>query len=95
VVKIPISRYHLLDSSHAAFFFEEEGKIRRISPNVLRAQELLGHAIDHIADDLVNEGYIFSKDHPRASAIQILLSLSRLIHLECPESREQGEPAEP
>ena len=50
-----------------------------------RAQEIIGHAIDYIAEELAGEGYSFGNEDGRASAIQILLSRSRLVHLECPE----------
>lgn len=41
----------------------EEGKRRRINAEVLHVQQLLGHAIDHIADDLVDTSAGEKIDH--------------------------------
>jgi hypothetical protein len=56
---------------------------RRLSPESGRALEILGHAIEYLADeyanDLVNKGPLGSAD-PRVAAIQILKGRNRAIY---------------
>jgi hypothetical protein len=59
---------------------------RRISPEAGHALEILGHAIEYLADEYVEHG----DDHLSGSdaqiqAIQLLMSMNRAIYLECPE----------
>jgi hypothetical protein len=57
---------------------------RRISPEAGRALEKLGHAIEYLADEVVNEVRVLSGADPRIRAIQILMALNRQIFFECP-----------
>jgi hypothetical protein len=57
---------------------------RRISPRAGRALEILGHAIDYLADDYVQTGKTFSANDPQVKAIQLLMALNREVYLECP-----------
>jgi hypothetical protein len=56
---------------------------RRLSPEGGRALEILGHAIEYLADeyanDLADKGPLGSAD-PRVAAIQILKALNRAIY---------------
>jgi hypothetical protein len=56
---------------------------RRLSPEGGRALEILGHAIEYLADeyanDLADKGPLGSAD-PRVAAIQILKGLNRTIY---------------
>jgi hypothetical protein len=56
---------------------------RRLSPEAGRALEILGHAIEYLADeyaaDLTDKGPLGSAD-PRVAAIQILKGLNRAIY---------------
>ena len=56
---------------------------RRLSPEGGRALEILGHAIEYLADeyanDLADKGPLGSAD-PRVAAIQILKGLNRAIY---------------
>jgi hypothetical protein len=56
---------------------------RRLSPEGGRALEILGHAIEYLADeyanDLADKGRLGSTD-PRVAAIQILKELNRAIY---------------
>ena len=65
---------------------------RRLSPEGGRALEILGHAIEYLADeyanDLADKGPLGSAD-PRVAAIQILKGLNRAIYY----SGTQVEPA--
>lgn len=63
------------------------GKIRRrhISPQSGHALEILGHAIDYLADEYVEAGGTFCWRDPQMQAIQLLMSLNREIYFACPE----------
>jgi hypothetical protein len=65
---------------------------RRLSPEGGRALEILGHAIEYLADeyanDLADKGPLGSAD-PRVAAIQILKGLNRTIY----RSGTEVEPA--
>jgi hypothetical protein len=58
---------------------------RRIDPQAGRALEILGHAIEYLADEFVREGGSFSADNGRLQAVQLLMALNRQIYFECPE----------
>ena len=49
-----------------------------------RALEILGHAIEYLADEFVQEAAQLSSADPRVEAIQILMALNRKIYFECP-----------
>ncbi len=61
---------------------------RRLSPEGGRALEILGHAIEYLADeyanDLAEKGPLGSAD-PRVAAIQILKGLNRAIYYSATE----------
>jgi hypothetical protein len=57
---------------------------RRISPEAGRALEILGHAIEYLADEYVHSGRAFSARDPEVQAVQILMALNRQIYFECP-----------
>jgi len=48
-----------------------------------RALEILGHAIDYLTDEFVQEAGQVSAADPRVQAIQILMALNREIYFEC------------
>lgn len=58
---------------------------RRVSPEAGRALEILGHAIDYLADEYIHAGGSFRTHDPQIEAIQLLMSLNRQIYLACPE----------
>lgn len=58
---------------------------RRISPEAGRALEILGHAIEYLADEFVYAGGSFSAQDPQVEAVQLLMSLNRKVYFECPE----------
>ena len=64
---------------------------RRICPQAGRALEVLGHAIDYLADEYVQEGGLFSAHDPRLEAIQLLMARNREIYFACPEMPPFGE----
>ena len=64
---------------------------RRISPQAGRALEILGHAIEYLTDEYVQEGGLFSAHDPRLEAIQLLMARNRQVYFECPELPPFGE----
>jgi hypothetical protein len=58
---------------------------RRITPQAGRALEILGHAIEYLADEIVHEGLSLSADNGRVTAVQLLMLLNRRVYFECPE----------
>ena len=64
---------------------------RRIDPQSGRALEILGHAIEYLADEFVHEGGSLSACDPRVDAIQLLMALNRQIYFACPEAPTLGE----
>jgi hypothetical protein len=58
---------------------------RHISPRAGHALEVLGHAIEYLTDEFVQEGASPSANHPQILAIQMLMALNRQVYFECPE----------
>jgi hypothetical protein len=60
---------------------------RRTTPEAGFALEILGHAIEYLADEYVHEAglqsSIFSGD-PRVEAIQLLMAANRQVYYACP-----------
>lgn len=57
---------------------------RRISPEAGHALEILGHAIEYLADEFVYEGGSVHAGEPRLDAIQLLMALNRQVYFACP-----------
>lgn len=69
---------------------------RKMSPETGRAIEMLGHAIDYLADELAlecatGEVRVRSGAHPRVVAIEMLKARNREVYLSCPEAPSLGE----
>jgi len=58
---------------------------RSITPEAGRALEILGHAIEYLTDEFVNDGGSFSPTDNRIKAVQLLMALNRQVYFECPE----------
>lgn len=61
---------------------------RRVSPVSGRALEILGHAIEYLADEYVLKAArtgTLNPDDPRIDAMYILMSLNREVYYACPE----------
>ena len=59
---------------------------RRINPQAGHALEILGHAIEYLADEFVHEGGGSCGAHdPRVQAIQLLMARNRQVYFACPE----------
>jgi hypothetical protein len=59
---------------------------RRISPEAGRALEILGHAIEYLADEYAHRAASISSDDGKLDAVKILMSMNRQIYLACPEA---------
>ena len=58
---------------------------RRIDPQAGRALEKLGHAIEYLTDEYVNEeSATFSAKNEKVEAVQLLMALNRQVYFECP-----------
>ena len=64
---------------------------RRISPECGRALEILGHAIEYLADEHIFEGGQFRLSDPRVQAVLMLMERNREIFLACPEIPSLGD----
>ena len=58
---------------------------RRIDPQAGHALEILGHAIEYLADEFVHASGSFSADNGQLQAVQLLMALNRQVYFECPE----------
>jgi hypothetical protein len=58
-----------------------------------RALEILGHAIEYLTDEFVEEATQVSPSDPRVEAIQLLMALNREIYFECPIRPTLGDVA--
>jgi len=64
---------------------------RLIRPEAGRALEILGHAIEYLADEYAHRGGSFSAHDGEVEALQLLMGLNREIYLECPEAPSMSE----
>ncbi|MGA2349740.1 MAG: hypothetical protein ABSF70_04835 [Terracidiphilus sp.] len=64
---------------------------RHITPQAGRALEILGHAIEYLADEFIHEGREISANNEQLQAVQMLMALNRKVYFECPEVPTFGE----
>jgi hypothetical protein len=71
------------------------GRRRKIAPEAGRAIEMLGHAIEYLADefalDCMSREPAVAGVHPRVVAIEILKKCNRVVYAGCPEVPTLGE----
>jgi hypothetical protein len=63
---------------------------RRTTPEAGFALEILGHAIEYLADEYVHEMGLLPSVHssdPRVEAIQLLMAANRQVYFACPLAR--------
>jgi hypothetical protein len=53
--------------------------------------EILGHAIEYLADEWAHEGGPLSAGNDRVMAVQLLMGLNRQVYFECPEALTFGD----
>ncbi|MGD0733688.1 MAG: hypothetical protein ABR976_01025 [Terracidiphilus sp.] len=58
---------------------------RRITPRAGHALEILGHAIEYLADEIAHEGLSLPAGNGRLTAVHLLMTLNRQVYFECPE----------
>ncbi len=64
---------------------------RHINPEAGRALEILGHAIEYLADEYAHAGNSLSADDAQVQAIQILMAVNRQVYLTCPVVPSLGD----
>jgi hypothetical protein len=57
---------------------------RHIDPRSGRALEVLGHAIEYLTDEFVEEGAPVTANDPRVQAVQLLMAVNRQVYFDCP-----------
>jgi len=57
---------------------------RRIDPQAGRALEILGHAIEYLTDEFIEEGGPITAHHPLVQAVQLLMAVNRQVYFDCP-----------
>jgi hypothetical protein len=67
-----------------------------MTPAAGRAIEMLGHAIEYLADEFTLECMnakrpVAVSTHPQMKAIELLMARNREIYLNCPEAQTLGE----
>ena len=55
-----------------------------VSPQAGHALEILGHAIEYLADEYVHERGFLNADDERMETVQLLVKLNRQVYSECP-----------
>lgn len=58
---------------------------RRITPQAGRALEILGHAIEYLTDEYVQQRLTDSAPDGQLDAVRMLMTINRKIYFDCPE----------
>ncbi len=70
-------------------------RTRRITPEAGRAIEMLGHAIEYLADEFALEcrsrDFMPAGKHARVAAIELLMARNREVYFSCPTVPTLGE----
>jgi hypothetical protein len=64
---------------------------RRITVEAGHALEKLGHAIEYLTDEFVQNGVEVSSRNGQVEAVQLLMRMNRQVYFECPEAPTVGE----
>lgn len=67
------------------------GRRRRIDRESGRALEILGHAIEYLADEYAFAGTSLSAGDAQVQAIQMLMAVNRQVYFECPVVPSLGD----
>jgi hypothetical protein len=57
---------------------------RVVSPEAARALKMLGHAIEYLANEFLQDSIPPTQDNARLQAVRLLMALNREIYFECP-----------
>ena len=84
---IGTAAHHLTFSGSATAFPSQATRVRRrITPEAGHALEKLGHAIEYLTDEFMNEeGQPPFRRDGRLEAIELLMAVNRSIYHDCPE----------
>jgi hypothetical protein len=84
---VPVSIEEFLEAQCEREQLSRQGTRRRrhIGRDAGRALEILGHAIEYLADEYVHTGRSFRASDPEVEAIQLLMKLNRQVYFACPE----------
>ena len=63
---------------------ERASRPRRIDPRAGHALEILGHAIEYLADEYINSGGSLSAHNAQVEAVQLLMAANRAVYFACP-----------
>jgi hypothetical protein len=85
-----------LPAARGAVASRQPWRPRRITPEAGRAIEMLGHAIEYLADEFAlecrsREESVAVGKHPRITAIELLMTRNREIYFSCPAVPTLGE----
>ena len=85
-----------LPAARGAVAAAQAWRSRRITPEAGRAIEMLGHAIEYLADEFAlecrsREDQAGAGKHPRIEAIELMMTRSREIYFSCPTVPTLGE----
>ncbi len=64
----------------------QQHRRRRIGYEAGRALEILGHAIEYLADEIVHDSATHSIRNAQVEAVQLLMDMNRNVYFECPEA---------
>jgi hypothetical protein len=64
---------------------------RHVTVEAGHALEKLGHAIEYLADEFVQNGVEISSSNGQVEAVQLLMRMNRQVYFECPEVPTIGE----
>lgn len=64
---------------------------RLITPEAMRARQILDRAIEHLCDEFVRQGLTESSGADQLEAGRILVALNRLVYNDCAEIPSFGE----
>ena len=80
------------NSTDTAFVSSIQSRRRRqVSPEAGRGLEILGHAIDYLMDEYLNEPGCISLGDDELEAVQMLMALNRQIYFSCPVVKTMKE----
>lgn len=82
----PVS-FCIADSRSAELVFDKSTQSRPYSTiQALQATRILGHAIEYLTNQFVDEYASYAQIPERMQAIQILMALNRKVYSECPSA---------
>jgi hypothetical protein len=91
MIAFPTSDISYPPSTAAAAVPAAKSVRRRLTPEAGRGMEKLGHAIEYLSDEFVNDSANGIRYDDRLEAIEILMALNRQIFMDAPEFVTLGQ----